>query len=509
MISQERENVFLYPSETTILVIISIIISFFIIYLRLQFLLDSLIVLAKFLFNYDFFIYRSWDTPSNSVLHEMVHNLVFFFIIITLIIIYFFKPLFIIKWYKFNDLKEQDPDLHLKIIDYARSINIQKTFGILYNASDDVDIFTICSPLRKYMIISRGFLNKFQTKENEFKAIIYHEMGHIANDDGSKFEISYLSLSFCISLILFSFFLFFLNFLYLIFHTGEFLIIGSDLFGPLTIYFIEYSAFFIYFFITLISLNYLLYRILRLRELYADAFVLRYIDDEYSLLNSLVRWEMIPYITNRKLAFHSLYKNFDLFKSHPSFKVRKEYINNPIKFFELNKSLAFIVGYFSFAIFASIPTPFYGIFGVSSDITKEPAFALMICIIIAFFCYSIILLNYLPYLKFGRSKLKYISNPILTLVLWLMSGLVICGILMDSFNIVLVEILRIISFPIDTITSRWVVLPSSFYPLLSGSILLAIFIGMIVGSLLWLSKWFIPRVPGDVSTHDKVKKREK
>jgi len=109
------------------------------------------------------------------------------------------KPHITIKKEKLVDLKMTFPEIDKEIRNLADHIGLEKRFKLLYKDSSGVEIYTFGTHINNYIVLSKGFLEKFMDRKEEYRAILYHEIAHIVNGDIGKTE---LSLSF-----LFSFFI--------------------------------------------------------------------------------------------------------------------------------------------------------------------------------------------------------------------------------------------------------------------------------------------------------------
>jgi len=386
----ERDHIFTFSSETTILIILTLIIGlsslFFLSYLTV----NSTIIIYKILINPDFYV-SSTSQGKYIILLPAV-------ILMGSIGVYFLKPWITIRTNNLIDLNRKYPELETFIRDSAKNIGLNKKFKVLYSNSIKIDIFTMGHIFNNYLVVSEGFIKKFSEKPNEFQAIIYHEFGHISSDDPKRIELVISLLNLINPLIIFN--LSFLAINGIIIATGSLVSYDTSSIEQIIKYFTDSLILGFFFIFIIIILHYLIHLILRTREFYADAYAIQHLAGESDLIDTLSRFEAIASITKRRLAFLSVEKIFAFLRTHPMISERKDFAKNPIKFFDFRGYLPFILGIYSgfFFLFSGLVLP--------HTLAQQITSVVLMFGILTFFSYLIIRLNFVPFLMVGQPHLQ-------------------------------------------------------------------------------------------------------
>lgn len=344
---KERDiNVFIFPSETSILLALIIIFS-----LLVMFEISGSLTWILPEFSKTF-------TSTYLTIERWMAQLLVIPLILIAFFIYFTRPYFIKRKEGLVDLSEYYPLLASAIQDLASKGRVNVPLNLLFSPSETIDIFTLGTN-REYMIVlSKGFIDKFGGRDEEFQAIIYHELSHIQLGDIIKTE---LALGF-----LLSFFILAVTYSAIGICTVivRFIRYGPDLGAWQSVYNPGAGTSFNYItnpnlesfipnltmniftvFISGIIIWFLVRFILQYRELYADAMAARFMGSQEPLSRALIRLQTAAYFINRRrLGFFSLSRPFIVPGYHPPITRREEFLQCPDKFFVSWFSLPFTIG---------------------------------------------------------------------------------------------------------------------------------------------------------------------
>lgn len=282
-----------------------------------------------------------------KTIHFIFSILLFPLIIVFAWWLYITKSKRYIDKHGLEDLNKVYPDVSLKIYELIRSVKLEQPVTILYENTDEIDIHTFGKHDSLYLVLSDGFIKKFKNKNEEFEAIIYHELGHFVNKDVSITEFTFsLIYSFYFVMLVFTpFFLYMKTEIYkgqllqeIIFDKHVILNTGISIYFP---------SIFSIIVITAIAQFLLISSLLRIREIYADAQCAIFQKNTDHILKALNRLEIIAKMNTArgKLGFISFSKGIKKFFSfHPSVSVRKSYLKNPQNIFYMNGFIVFITG---------------------------------------------------------------------------------------------------------------------------------------------------------------------
>lgn len=454
---------------------------FFLSYLTI----DSTIILYIILLNPDFSL-----SSSNRGMYIFLLSVL---ILIGSIAVYFIKPWITIRNNGLIDLNQKYPELETFIRDCAKNIGLNKKFKVLYSNSIKIDIFTMGHLFKNYLVVSEGFIKKFSEKPNEFQAIIYHEFGHISNNDPRNIELVISLLNLMNPLIIFN--LSFLAINGIVISTGSLVSCNTSLIEQIFKYFTDSIILGFFFIFIIFILHYLIHLILRTREFYADAFTIQYLTEESDLIDTLSRFEAIASITKRKLAFQSVREKFKFLHTHPMISERKDFAKNPINFFDFRGYLPFILGIYSGFFFM------FSWFVLPLSLTRQINSIILMFGVLAFFSFMIIRLNFVPFLIFGQPNLNK-KFPIIRINLFFSLGFYIA--VASFFILVFVTFWYFVPFanqfsisPMKNLNENLIFYHSTISGFISfnlGLILFSLIVGIIITTFLIVTKLCVRKV---------------
>lgn len=278
-------------------------------------------------------------------------------LVVAAVLIYYLRPYIQERREGLVDLRREHPSLADSVMELASRRGVTTPLRLLFSPSAGIDVYTMGTHRESVIVFSRGFLDTFREKKDEFQAILYHELAHISSGDIVKTE---LALGF-----LYSFFL--LGVSYAIMGTAtviaRFLRYGPDLGAWQSVYDPVTRTSFSYIanpdlevFITNLSLNIftvlitgvilliLVRFILQYRELHADAMAVRWMGGDEPLRRAFARLQAATYYSRRRFGFLSQSIRSILPGYHPPVARREAFLQHPDHFFATWLVIPFTIG---------------------------------------------------------------------------------------------------------------------------------------------------------------------
>ncbi|OPY29893.1 MAG: heat shock protein HtpX [Methanocella sp. PtaU1.Bin125] len=311
-------------------------------------------------------------------------------------------------------LIERAGEVEREIRALAAAAGVAKRFETRYSPTLSIETYVTGNRQANVLVVSQGFVDKFRDRPGERKAILYHELAHIANGDVDKTHLSLSLLSTVYMLLACN--------LAAVLLCLPFVAAGGPgaaarYSGVLAGYFGLSLFGFTVFALLGLFLRYFVAGLIRSRELYADAAAIKLSGDSTGLIKALTRFEAIGLSSGKRTGFHSKAARALSVKYHPPVAVRKEYIREPRRFFDLRPAVPAATGILTAALsyecvfftgtlltVLSIANP--GLYGL------EPLFADVIRIL--FYCVAgiVIATNYAPHVCHGLAGRRSWIHPV-------------------------------------------------------------------------------------------------
>lgn len=299
--------------------------------------------------------------------------------------------------------RAKDVDREIGALAAAAGVCIGKKFETRYSPALSIETYVTGNRHANVLVVSQGFVDKFRDRPGERKAILYHELAHVANGDVNKTHLSLSLLSTVYMLLAAN--------LAAVVLCLPFVMAGGPgaaawYSGMLAGYFGLSLFGFTVFALLSLFLRYFVAGLTRSRELYADAAAIRLSGDSSGLIKALTRFEAIGRSSGKMTGFHSIAARALSVKYHPPVPVRKEYIREPRRFFDLRLSVPTATGILTAAL--SYECVFFmgtllTVLSISNPglYDLEPLFADVIRIV--YYCVAgiVITLNYAPHVCHG------------------------------------------------------------------------------------------------------------
>jgi Zn-dependent protease with chaperone function len=345
-------NVLLFPAETTLFLVLVVILS----------LVGMTRMLAFFpVLSGEFSRAVFWQYVSVEPLFSYLILLPF---VLLAVIFYTVRPAYLIRKERLALLEEQEPELAARIRTLAGGIGLKRPVTAMVSPDRGGNVFVFGAYRQHYIGMDRGFIDTFREHDDEFAAVICHELAHIRSGDVDRTEIALAFLSsFLVSAALF------LG-MGIVTILKNFLRYGPDLGATtrscditgchvislipgLMTFIPNFSMILVVVAIMGGVIAILLRFIVQYRELYADWMAARYLGEHESLSRALIRFHAAGLYGRGALGFFQQPEHHLLPRFHPPRKDRDEFLEDPGLFFSSWLALPFITG-FAVAWFSSM-----------------------------------------------------------------------------------------------------------------------------------------------------------
>jgi Zn-dependent protease with chaperone function len=328
-------NIFLFPSETTILLTFVVIFSVF----------STLFVASPASWILEELYGMLVNAPLTVGTH--VHPILMAVFAVIALVIHALKPWAVIHREGHVPLSLVRPEIEQEIVHLAASVGITKPFRVLYSDTTSFEIYTFGNVLRNYIVLSSGFLDSYPERNEEFRAILFHELGHIANGDVDRTELAlgFLSSFFIVYGAFFLLGLSTLAWRYLIY--GPLLDPGFTLDSSLMVslgFIDEFARGILMILVAGLIIRFAVNLIFQYRELYADARATEYLGSAAPLRKALKRVKIRKIYQQKRFGFISIPEQVFFLRHHPPLEQREEYLRDPMLFLAPRWKTVFITG---------------------------------------------------------------------------------------------------------------------------------------------------------------------
>lgn len=366
-------NILLFPDETKVLFVLVV-------------LLSIAGILRMLLFFPDLFSEFSRSVFATYIyLDRHVSFLILIPFLFLALLIYALRPWYLIHKEGMVRLDEKEPSIPAKIFELSGSLNLVTPVIALFSPEAGINIYTFGTHRQHYIVMNRGFIDKFLIYDDEFRAVLSHELAHIRSGDVKRTE---LALAFLCSFFCFAFVFLAMGMALIV---KNYVRYGPDLgaaiseggsshpviLNPALQNFItNFSTGIVISIMVGIAIWFLIRFLIQYRELYADWMTTQMMGERISLERALTRIQAVARfhagakIREKRHGFFLHLPSFILPRYHPTIQHREEFLDNPQKFFSLGFSLLFIIG-FSVAWFYQMTVLYLGLFQIPPGLDSQ------------------------------------------------------------------------------------------------------------------------------------------
>jgi len=366
-------NILLFPDETKVLFVLVV-------------LLSIAGVLRMLLFFPDLFSEFSRSVFATYIyLDRNVSFLILIPFLILALLIYVLRPWYLIYKEGMVRLDEKEPAISAKISELSGHLKLVTPVTALLSPESGITIHTFGTHRQHYIVMNRGFIDKFLIHDDEFRAVLCHELAHIRSGDVERTE---LALAFLCSFFCFAFVFLAMGMALIVKNYVQY---GADLgaaiseggssrpliLNPVLQNFItNFSTGIVVSIIVGIAIWFLIRFIIQYRELYADWMTTQMMGERMSLERALTRMQAVARfqagakMRENRHGFFPHLPSFILPRYHPTIRHREEFLDNPGKFFSPGLSMLFIIG-FSVAWFYQLTVLYLGLFQIPPGLDSQ------------------------------------------------------------------------------------------------------------------------------------------